>query len=75
MLEADERASAKVGYTHHGQKSETANGPHVPLLIGYEINAQEWKKRLGLEGVGGGYILKIVIAKGGTISIGNYFGG
>ena len=53
------------------------------LLIAYEINAQGWKKRLSLEGVGmvwgtggGGYILKFVIVKrGGTIFICNYFGG
>ena len=34
-------------------------------LIAYEINAQGWNKSLGLEGVGGGCNLKIVIAKGG----------
>ena len=49
------------------------------LLIAYEINAQGWKKRLSLEGVGmvwGAYILKFVIVKrGGTIFICNYFGG
>ena len=57
----------------------TANYRH---LIAYEINAQGWKKRLSLEGVGmvwgggGGYILKFVIVKrGGTIFICNYFGG
>ena len=45
-------------------------------LIANEINAQ-WQKRLGLEGVGGvgggGCILKIVIAEGGSIFICNYF--
>ena len=43
----------------------TANYRH---LIAYEINAQGWKKRLSLEGVGkggGGYILKFVIVKRG----------
>ena len=45
-------------------------------LVAYEINAQGWKKRLGLEGVGGGgCISKMVIARGGTIFICNYFGG
>ena len=50
-------------------------------LLAYEINAQGWKKRLGLDGVGGwgrgggGCIYKIVIAKGGTIFICNYLGG
>ena len=47
-------------------------------LIAYEINAQGWQKRLGLEGVGGvegGCILKIVIAEGGLIFICNYLGG
>ena len=34
------------------------------LYIAYEINAQGWIKRLGLEGVGGACILKIVITKG-----------
>ena len=34
-------------------------------LIAYEINTQGWKNRRGLEGVGGGCILKIAIAKGG----------
>ena len=36
-------------------------------LVAYEINAQGWKKRLGLEGVGGGggCISKMVIARGG----------
>ena len=37
-------------------------------LVAYEIIAQGWKKRLCLEGVGGGEggcILKIIIAKGG----------
>ena len=43
-------------------------------LLAYEINAQGWKKRLGLDGVGG-CICKIVIAKGGTIFISNYLGG
>ena len=40
-------------------------------MVAYEINAQGWKKRLGVEGVGevqggggGVYILKIAIAKG-----------
>ena len=39
-------------------------------MLAYEINAQGWKKRLGVEGVGevrgggGGCILKIAIAKG-----------
>ena len=42
-------------------------------LIANEINAQ-WQKRLGLGGVGGGgCILKIVIAEGGSIFICNYF--
>ena len=40
-------------------------------LIAYEINAQGWKKRLGLEGLeggrGGGCILKTVIAKEGGV--------
>ena len=38
-------------------------------LIAYENNAQGWKERLGLEGVGGvgRYIFKIVIAKGGGV--------
>ena len=46
-------------------------------LIAYEINAHRCKKRLGVEGVGGegGCILKIVIARGGTIFTCNYFGG
>ena len=48
-------------------------------LVAYELNAQGWKKRLGLEGVGGwgggGGISKMVIARGGTIFICNYFGG
>ena len=39
----------------------------LPASLAYEINAQGWKKRLSLEGDGGGgggeYILKIVIAK------------
>ena len=36
-------------------------------LMAYEINAQGWKERLGLEGVGGlgTCIFKMVIAKGG----------
>ena len=46
-------------------------------LVAYEIIAQGWKKRLCLEGVGGGEggcILKIIIARGGgTIFICNYF--
>ena len=45
-------------------------------LVAYEIIAPGWKKRFGLEGVGGrGGILKIIIAKGGggTIFICNYF--
>ena len=44
-------------------------------LASYEINAQGWKKRLWLEGVdwGRGCILKIFIAKGGTIFICNNF--
>ena len=54
--------------------------PAYRYLVAYEINALGWKKRLGLEGVGGegGCILKIVIAKGGgggTIFICNYFSG
>ena len=49
-------------------------------LLAYEINAQGWKKRLGLDGVGGwggggGCIYKIVITKGGTIFLCNYLGG
>ena len=50
---------------------------HGGLTVAYEINVQGWKKRLGLEGVGGGAgggggecILKIVIAKrGGGVKI------
>ena len=44
---------------------------HGGLTVAYEINVQGWKKRLGLEGVGGGAgggggcFLKIVIAKRG----------
>ena len=46
-------------------------------LIAYEINAQGWKKRLGLDGIGGGgCIFKIAIyCQGGTTFIGNYFFG
>ena len=53
---------------------------HRYLYIAHEINAQGWKRGLGLEGVGRGgrgggeYILKIAIAKGGTIFICNYLG-
>ena len=47
-------------------------------LIAYEINTQGWKKRLGLEGVrggGGGAFWKLLLPRGGTIFICNYFGG
>ena len=45
-------------------------------LVAYEINAQGWKKRLGLEGVGGGGAFqKWLLPGGGTIFICNYFGG
>ena len=44
---------------------------HGGLTVAYEINVQGWKKRLGLEevgggaGEGGGCFLKIAIAKRG----------
>ena len=50
-------------------------------MLAYEINAQGWKKRLGVEGVGevrggGGCILKIAIAKGDVeFSYITFFGG
>ena len=45
-------------------------------LVAYEINAQGWKKRLGLEGVGGeGVHFQNCYCRGGTIFICNYFGG
>ena len=51
---------------------------HYWYLKSYEINAQGWKKRLGLEGLekggGGGMHFKIFITKGGIIFISNYFG-
>ena len=50
---------------------------HYWYLKVYEINAQGWKKRLGLEGLeseGGECTLKIFITKGGIIFISNYFG-
>ena len=46
-------------------------------LVAFEIIAQGWKNRLGLEGIGRGRgcILKIIIARGGTIFICNSLGG
>ena len=47
-------------------------------LIAYEINAQRWKKRLGLEGVGGGGgFYKIAIVKGDVtiFTCNNFLGG